>query len=120
MNLTRETRIAGPPWCDAVMRTLPEMYRRGDVSGIDDSGFVYAVTFFSVKEEVRRGASERAVRSGALAFCEPSIAPTAPIMTRSNSPDRSHVPSMTHSRTARRVCCNRRKLRDNCQRTQSS
>ncbi len=62
MNLTRETRIAGPPWCDAVMRTLPEMYRRGDVSGIDDSGFVYAVTFFSVKEEVRRGASERAVR----------------------------------------------------------
>ena len=62
MNLTRETRIAGPPWCDAVMHALPEMYRRGDVSGIDDSGFVYAVTFFSVQEEVRRGASERAVR----------------------------------------------------------
>ena len=62
MNLTRETRMAGPAWCDAVMCTLPEMYRRGDVNGIDDSGFVYAVTFFSVQEEVRRGASERAVR----------------------------------------------------------
>jgi hypothetical protein len=62
MNPTREIRLAGPQWCDAVMRTLPEMYRRGDVNGLDDSDFVYAVTFFSVKEEVRRGASQRAVR----------------------------------------------------------
>jgi hypothetical protein len=62
MNLTRETRMVEPPWCDAVMRALPEMYRRGDVNGVDHSGFIYAVTFFSVQEEVRRGASQRAVR----------------------------------------------------------
>jgi hypothetical protein len=62
MNPTGDIRIPEPPWCDAVMRALPEMYRRGEVCGVDHSAFVYAVTFFSVKEEVRRGASERAVR----------------------------------------------------------
>ena len=51
-----------PEWCDVVMRTLPRMYLRGEVSGIDDSLFIYATTFFSVKEEVRRGATHEAVR----------------------------------------------------------
>jgi len=51
-----------PEWCDVVMRTLPKMYRRGEVSGNDNCVFVYATTFFSVKEELRRGATDEAVR----------------------------------------------------------
>ena len=51
-----------PEWCDVVMRILPRMYRRGQVSGNDDCVFVYATTFFSVKEELRRGATNEAVR----------------------------------------------------------
>jgi hypothetical protein len=51
-----------PEWCDVVMRTLPAMYQRGEVSGIDDSLFIYTTTFFSVIEEVRRGATHEAVR----------------------------------------------------------
>jgi hypothetical protein len=62
MNPAEDIRSPEPPWCDAVMRHLPEMYRRGEVNGVDHSAFVYAVTFFSVIEEVRRGASQRAVR----------------------------------------------------------
>jgi len=51
-----------PEWCDVVMRVLPRMYRRGEVNGNDDCVFVYATTFFSVKEELRRGATNEAVR----------------------------------------------------------
>ena len=51
-----------PEWSDIVMRSLARMYRRGEVNGFDDSLFIYANTFFSVKEEVRRGATPEAVR----------------------------------------------------------
>jgi len=58
------TRIhpSDPEWCDVVMRVLPRMYRLGEVSGNDDYFFVYATTFFSVQEELRRGAADDAVR----------------------------------------------------------
>jgi hypothetical protein len=51
-----------PEWCDVVMRTLPRLYRLGEVNGNDNCVFVYATTFFSVKEELRRGATDEAVR----------------------------------------------------------
>jgi hypothetical protein len=38
------------------------MYQLGKVSGNDDCVFVYATTFFSVKEELRRGATDEEVR----------------------------------------------------------
>jgi hypothetical protein len=38
------------------------MYLRGEVNGAGSSLFVYATTFFSVKEEIRRGASHEAVQ----------------------------------------------------------
>jgi hypothetical protein len=53
---------SSPEWCDVVMRVLPRMYRSGEVSGKDHCVFVYATTFFSVKEELRRGATNEAVR----------------------------------------------------------
>jgi hypothetical protein len=51
-----------PEWSDVVMRVLPKMYRLGEVNGNDDSIFVYTTTFFSVKAELRRGATDEAVR----------------------------------------------------------
>jgi hypothetical protein len=62
MNPNTTFRSHDPEWCDVVMRTLPTMYVRGEVNGIDDALFIYATTFFSVKEEVRRGATHEAVR----------------------------------------------------------
>ena len=56
------TSSADPAWCDVVMKVLPGMYRRGEVNGCDDCVFVYATTFFSVIEELRRGATDDAVR----------------------------------------------------------
>ena len=59
-----DTRVqtTEPKWCDVVMRMLPTLYRLGEVNGTDDCVFVYATTFFSVKEELRRGATDEAVR----------------------------------------------------------
>ena len=51
-----------PEWCDVVMRHLPRMYQLGEVNGYDDCVFVYATTFFSVKAELRRGATDEEVR----------------------------------------------------------
>jgi hypothetical protein len=51
-----------PEWCDVVMRNLPRMYQLGEVNGHDDCVFVYATTFFSVKAELRRGATDEEVR----------------------------------------------------------
>jgi len=51
-----------PEWSDVVMRILPEMYRQGEVTGKDDWILIYATTFFSVEEELRRGATHEAVR----------------------------------------------------------
>jgi hypothetical protein len=51
-----------PDWCDVVMRNLPRMYRLGEVGGMEHCVFVYATTFFSVKEERRRGATDEAIR----------------------------------------------------------
>jgi hypothetical protein len=51
-----------PHWCDAVMKFLPRMYRLGQVSGRDDYLFVYATTFYSVGEELRRGATDDEIR----------------------------------------------------------
>lgn len=51
-----------PEWSDVVMRVLPKMYRLGEMNGSDDSVFVYTTTFFSVKAELRRGATDEAVR----------------------------------------------------------
>ena len=54
--------FSDPEWSDVVMRVLPKMYRAGEVNGHDHCVFVYATTFFSVKEELRRGATNEAVR----------------------------------------------------------
>ena len=62
MNPDTAFQTDEPQWCDVVMRTLPGMYLRGELSGSDDCLFVYATTFFSVKEEMRRGATHEAVR----------------------------------------------------------
>jgi hypothetical protein len=58
----QRAQIADPEWCDVVMRILPVMYRHGEVSGSDDCVFVYATTFFAVHEQLRRGATDEAVR----------------------------------------------------------
>ena len=62
--MTAEKLIPGSEaeWCDIVMKVLPRMYHLGEVNGMDDGLFVYATTFFSVKEEIRRGATSDAVR----------------------------------------------------------
>ena len=62
MILNKPVQTTEPEWCDVVMRTLPKMYQLGKVNGNDDCVFVYATTFFSVKEELRRGATDEAVR----------------------------------------------------------
>jgi hypothetical protein len=54
-----------PEWSDVVMKALPVMYRLGELNGIDDCVFVYATVFFSVKEELRRGAPDHAIRQQA-------------------------------------------------------
>jgi len=59
---SKRGETSDPEWCDVVMRILPSLYRLGEVNGRDDGVFVYAITFFSVKEELRRGATEKAVR----------------------------------------------------------
>ena len=51
-----------PVWCDVVMRVLPRMYKLGQLDGMDDCLFVYANTFFSVREELSRGATDAAIR----------------------------------------------------------
>jgi hypothetical protein len=58
----KQVLTTDPEWCDVVMRVLPTMYRLGEVNGNDDCIFVYATTFYSVKEELRRGATDEAVR----------------------------------------------------------
>ena len=58
----RRIRTNDPDWCDVVMRDLPRMYRLGHLSGQDDYIFVYATTFFSAKEELRRGAPRKDLR----------------------------------------------------------
>jgi hypothetical protein len=63
MNPDTTVERNDPDWCDVVMRTLPAMYLRGEVNGADGTLFVYATTFFSVKEEMRRGATHDAVRN---------------------------------------------------------
>lgn len=62
MTPDKRTDTFDPAWCDVVMRVLPKMYRLGEVSGTDHCVFVYATTFFSVREELRRGATDDAVR----------------------------------------------------------
>ena len=51
-----------PHWCDVVMKFLPRMYRLGQLTGWDDYLFVYAITYFSVEEEMRRGATLLEIR----------------------------------------------------------
>jgi len=51
-----------PEWADVVMKTLPRMYQKGDVTGNDDCVFVYASTFAAVGVELKRGATVEAVR----------------------------------------------------------
>ena len=51
-----------PEWIDVVMKVLPNMYRSGNVTGDDDSVFVYANTFFAVGMELKRGATVKAIR----------------------------------------------------------
>jgi hypothetical protein len=58
----RRIRTDDPDWCDVVMRVLPRMYRLGQLSGHDDYLFVYTSTFFSAKEELRRGAPQKDLR----------------------------------------------------------
>jgi hypothetical protein len=59
---TRKQHHPEPDWCDVVMKILPRMYRLGHVSGRDDYLFVYATAFFSVGEELRRGATDEQIR----------------------------------------------------------
>jgi hypothetical protein len=49
-----------PGWVDVVMKSLPAMYRTGVLTGNEE--FVYASTFFSVGEELKRGAPAEAIR----------------------------------------------------------
>jgi hypothetical protein len=51
-----------PEWTDVVLKILPGLYREGDVSGDEDSDFVYAATFVAVGVELKRGATPEAVR----------------------------------------------------------
>ena len=51
-----------PLWCDVVMRMLPGMYHLGEVIAQDDYVFVYSTTFLSAREEMRRGATDEAIR----------------------------------------------------------
>jgi hypothetical protein len=62
MNPEKPAKNAQPIWCDSAMRALPRMYLQGAVNGADDCVFVYANTFFSVQEALRRGATGEAVR----------------------------------------------------------
>jgi len=62
MTPEKPTLSSHPKWCDAVMRVLPKMYRQGSLNGVEHSVFVYANTFFSVKEALRRGATGDPVR----------------------------------------------------------
>jgi hypothetical protein len=62
MSPDRRVRSTEPEWCDVVMRMLPGMYRLGEVIAQDDYLFVYSTTYFSVKEELRRGATDQAIR----------------------------------------------------------
>ncbi len=62
MTAPKLNSVSEPEWCDIVMKVLPKMYRLGQVNGMDDGVFVYATTFFSVKEEIRRGATSDGVR----------------------------------------------------------
>jgi hypothetical protein len=62
MFTNNRTQTHDTEWEDAVMRKLPRMYRMGQVSGRDDYLFVYATTFFSAKEELRRGATHHEMR----------------------------------------------------------
>ncbi len=49
-----------PAWVDVFMKSLPAMYRTGVLTGNEE--FVYASTFFSVGEELKRGAPVAAIR----------------------------------------------------------
>ena len=51
-----------PHWCDVVMKFLPRMYRLGQLTGWNHDLFVYAITYFSVEEEMRRGATLLEIR----------------------------------------------------------
>ncbi len=62
MTPNTQVDLSEPGWCDVVMRVLPRMYSLGQVNGMDDFVFVYANTYFSVREELRRGATDIAVR----------------------------------------------------------
>jgi hypothetical protein len=62
MYTNKRAHTDNPEWEDAVMRILPRMYRRGQVVGTNDYLFVYATTFFSAKEELRRGATYHEIR----------------------------------------------------------
>jgi hypothetical protein len=53
--------LAISPECvDVVMRELPKMYRASGFVGADD--VVYGLTYFAVREELRRGATAGAIR----------------------------------------------------------
>jgi len=54
------THDIDPGWVDVVMKFLPKMYRTGVLTGNEE--FVYASTFFAVREELKRGATAGAVR----------------------------------------------------------
>jgi hypothetical protein len=62
MFTKNRTHTYDPEWEDAVMRMLPRMYRNGQVSGRNACLFVYVTTFFSAKEELRRGATHHQMR----------------------------------------------------------
>jgi hypothetical protein len=49
-----------PACVDVVMKSLPQMYRTGVLTGNEE--FVYASTFFAVGEELKRGATAEAIR----------------------------------------------------------
>src|SRR5260370_12089952 len=58
---TRESSNDIRPECvDVVMEELPRMYRAGGLAG--EAEFVYGVTYFAVREELRRGATAPAIR----------------------------------------------------------
>ena len=97
-----------PEWCDVVIRTLPRMYRLGEVNGCDDCVFVYATAFFSAKEELRRGADGRRRPTAAESSSDVHRSNGSNLsMTKNNLRRPSLAPWRTHLRGGHRACSNR-------------
>ena len=88
---------------DVVMKELPEMFCALGYAGDDE--FVYGVTYFSVQEEQRRGATAEEIRAQRSQILRGSTRRTGPRTTANSSRHSSPGPSTMRSRAASRACC---------------